>query len=325
MEYVKLGNTGLEVSKICLGCMSFGDPQRWIHSWVLNETDSRKIIKKALDLGINFFDTANGYGLGASEEILGRALQEYAKREEIVIATKVSGQMHEGPNGKGLSRKAILHEIEQCLKRLGTDYIDLLYIHRWDYNTPIEETMCALNDLVRAGKVHYLGASSMYAWQFQKAQYLAEKNGWTKFSVMQGHYNLLYREEEREMIPLCKDMKVALVPYSPLAAGRLTRDWNSDSKRAQEDLVAKRKYDSTVDTDRKIVERVAEIADKYQVTKSQVAVAWLWAKGVTSPIVGITKEKYLDDFAGALTVKLTQEDIEYLEECYQPHVIMGHN
>ena len=287
MEYVKLGNTGLEVSKICLGCMSFGDPQRWIHSWVLNETDSRKIIKKALDLGINFFDTANVYGLGASEEILGRALQEYAKREEIVIATKVSGQMHEGPNGKGLSRKAILHEVEQCLKRLGTDYIDLLYIHRWDYNTPIEETMCALNDLVRAGKVHY---------------------------------NLLYREEEREMIPLCKDMKVALVPYSPLAAGRLTRDWNSDSKRAQEDLVAKRKYDSTVDTDRKIVERVAEIADKYQ-----VAVAWLWAKGVTAPIVGITKEKYLDDFAGALTVKLTQEDIEYLEECYQPHVIMGHN
>lgn len=324
MEYVQLGHSGLEVSRICLGCMSFGDPQKWIHSWVLNETDSRKIIKKALDLGINFFDTANVYGLGVSEEILGRALKDYAVREEVVIATKVSGQMHEGPNGGGLSRKSIMHEVEQCLKRLDTDYIDLLYIHRWDYKTPIEETMCVLNDLVRSGKVHYLGASSMYAWQFQKAQYVAQSLGWTKFSVMQGHYNLLYREEEREMNPLCQDMGVALVPYSPLAAGRLTRDWNSDSKRAQEDEVAKRKYDNTQEADQKIVERVSEIAQKYQVTRSQVAVAWLWSKGVTAPIVGITKEKYLDDFIGALDVCLSQEDIEYLEECYIPHKIMGH-
>lgn len=324
MEYVKLGRSGLDVSRICLGCMSFGDPDRWIHSWVLNETDSRKIIKKAIDLGINFFDTANVYGLGASEEILGRALKDYAVREEVVIATKISGQMHEGPNGGGLSRKSIMHEVEQCLKRLNTDYIDLLYIHRWDYTTPIEETMCALNDLVKSGKVHYLGASSMYAWQFQKAQYIAQKNGWTEFSVMQGHYNLLYREEEREMNPLCQDMGVALVPYSPLAAGRLTRDWDSDSKRAKEDQVAKRKYDSTQEADKKIVERVSEIAHKYQVTKSQIAVAWLWAKGVIAPIVGITKEKYLDDFVGALDVHLSQEDIDYLEECYVPHVIMGH-
>ena len=324
MEYVQLGHSGLEVSRICLGCMSFGDPQKWIHSWVLNETDSRKIIKKALDLGINFFDTANVYGLGVSEEILGRALKDYAVREEVVIATKVSGQMHEGPNGGGLSRKSIMHEVEQCLKRLDTDYIDLLYIHRWDYKTPIEETMCVLNALVRSGKVHYLGASSMYAWQFQKAQYVAQSHGWTKFSAMQGHYNLLYREEEREMNPLCQDMGVALVPYSPLAAGRLTRDWNSDSKRAQEDEVAKRKYDNTQEADQKIVERVSEIAQKYQVTRSQVAVAWLWSKGVTAPIVGITKEKYLDDFIGALDVCLSQEDIEYLEECYIPHKIMGH-
>lgn len=324
MEYVQLGHSGLEVSRICLGCMSFGDPQKWIHSWVLNEADSRKIIKKALDLGINFFDTANVYGLGVSEEILGRALKDYAVREEVVIATKVSGQMHEGPNGGGLSRKSIMHEVEQCLKRLDTDYIDLLYIHRWDYKTPIEETMCVLNALVRSGKVHYLGASSMYAWQFQKAQYVAQSHGWTKFSVMQGHYNLLYREEEREMNPLCQDMGVALVPYSPLAAGRLTRDWNSDSKRAQEDEVAKRKYDNTQEADQKIVERVSEIAQKYQVTRSQVAVAWLWSKGVTAPIVGITKEKYLDDFIGALDVCLSQEDIEYLEECYIPHKIMGH-
>ena len=305
--------------------MSFGDPEKWIHSWVLNEEDSRKIIKKSLDLGINFFDTANVYGLGASEEILGRALKDYANREEIVIATKVSEPMGKAPNKSGLSRKAIINEVEASLKRLGVDYIDLLYIHRWDYKTPIEETMCALNDLVRSGKVLYLGASSMYAWQFAKAQYVAEKNGWTKFSVMQGHYNLLYCEEEREMNPLCRDMGVALVPYSPLAAGRLTRDWESDSKRFKEDKVAKIKYDTTEDNDKIIVERVSEVAKKYSVTKSQVAVAWLWSKGVTSPIVGITKEKYLDDFIGALKVKLSKEDIKYLEEMYIPHNIVGHN
>ena len=325
MKYVRLGNTGLEVSNLCLGCMSFGDPEKWIHNWVLNEEDSRKIIKKALDAGITFFDTANVYGLGASEEILGRALKDYAKREEVVIATKVSGRMHPGPNGEGLSRKAIMHEVDECLRRLQTDYIDILYIHRWDYNTPIEETMCALNDLVRQGKVHYLGASSMYAWQFQKAQYIAERNGWTKFSVMQGHYNLLYREEEREMNPLCKDMGVALVPYSPLAAGRLSRKTNTNSARATEDKVAMMKYDAVAEQNQLIIDRVAEVADKYQATMSQVAVAWLWSKGVCAPIVGITKEKYIDDFVGALDLQLTSEDIAYLEECYVPHAIVGHN
>jgi len=325
MEYVKLGNTGLDVSKICLGCMSFGDATKWIHSWVLDEPETRKIIKKALDLGVNFFDTANVYSFGTSEEFLGRALKDYASRDEIVIATKISGAMHKGPNGEGLSRKAILAEVEACLNRLGVDYIDLLYIHRWDYNTPIEETMQALNDVVRKGKVHYLGASSMYAWQFQKAQYTAKRNGWTTFSVMQGHYNLLYREEEREMNPLCKDMGVALVPYSPLAAGRLTRNWDSSSKRFKEDTVAQYKYDSTKDVDQLIVERVATIAEKYGITKSQVSVAWLWAKGVCSPVVGITKEKYLDDFVDAINVKLSKEDIDYLEELYIPHKIVGHN
>lgn len=324
MDYVKLGNTGVEVSKLCLGGMSFGDPTKWIHSWVLDEAATRAIIKKALDIGINFFDTANVYGMGTSEEYMGKALRELANRDEIVVATKVSGAMRKGPNSYGLSRKAILCEVDACLKRLGMDYIDILYIHRWDYGTLIEETMEVLHDLVKMGKVHYLGASSMYAWQFQKAQYVAEAHGWTKFSVMQGHYNLLYREEEREMIPLCKDMGVALVPYSPLAAGRLTRDWSSDSKRFQEDQVAKHKYDQTEAQDRIIVERVKEVADKNGITRSQVAVAWLWAKGITAPVVGITKEKYLDDFAKALEVTLCDEDIAYLEEAYVPHTIVGH-
>lgn len=324
MEYVKLGNTGLEVSKICLGGMSFGDPTKWIHSWVLDENATRGIIKKALDIGINFFDTANVYGMGTSEEYMGKALKELANREDIVIATKVSGAMRTGPNSYGLSRKAIVTEVNACLKRLQVDYIDILYIHRWDYGTPIEETMSALHDLVKAGKVHYLGASSMYAWQFQKAQYTAKSHGWTCFSVMQGHYNLLYREEEREMIPLCKDMGVALVPYSPLAAGRLTRDWTSESKRSQEDEVAKKKYDRTEQQDRVIVERVKELAEKYEVTRSQIAVAWLWAKGVCAPVVGITKEAYLDDFVQALDVHLTDADIAYVEEAYVPHQIVGH-
>lgn len=324
MEYVKLGNTGLDVSKICLGCMSFGDASKWIHSWVLNEKETEKIIKKALKVGINFFDTANVYSLGTSEEYLGKALQKYAKREEVVIATKISGAMYDGPNSYGLSRKAIMREVEQSLERLGVSYIDILYIHRWDYGTPIEETMQVLHDLVRTGKVHYLGASSMYAWQFAKAQYTAEKNGWTKFSVMQGHYNLLYREEEREMNPMCMDMGVALVPYSPLAAGRLTRDWESSSQRFMEDTVAKKKYDTTETTDIAIVEKVKEIAEKYQVTRAQVAMAWLWKKGVIAPVVGVTKEKYIDDFVGALQVKLTDNDIAYLEETYVPHTIVGH-
>lgn len=323
MEYVKLGNTGLEVSKICLGCMSFGDPTNWIHDWVLDEEESRKIIKKALDLGINFFDTANVYSIGVSEEFLGRAIKDFAKREEVVIATKVHGRMHEGPNGEGLSRKHIMREVNASLERLGTDYIDLLYIHRWDYDTPIEETMEALNDLVRAGKVHYIGASAMYAWQFQKAQYVAEKNGWTKFIAMQNHYNLVYREDEREMIPFCKETGVALVPYSPLAAGRLARDWDADTKRAESDKTARHKYDSTEDMDREIVDQVGKVAEKHNATRAQIATAWLWEKGVASPIVGVTKEKYLDDFVGALDVKLDAEDMKNLEKFYVPHGIMG--
>lgn len=305
--------------------MSFGDSEKWIHDWVLNEEDSRKIIKKALDLGINFFDTANVYSMGTSEEYLGRALKDYAKREEVVIATKVYNRMHEGPNGEGLSRKAIMHEVEASLKRLETDYIDLLYIHRWDYNTPIEETMRALNDLVRAGKVHYIGASSMYTYQFQKAQQVAEINGWTKFVAMQNHYNLVYREEEREMNPYTKETGVALVPYSPLAAGRLAREWDANSERMKADKVAKMKYDSTEETDRKIIEEVGRVAKKHDATRAQIATAWLWEKGVVAPIVGITKEKYLDDFVGALDVKLDEEDIEALEKHYVPHAIMGHN
>lgn len=325
MEYVKLGNTGLEVSKICLGCMSFGDSKKWIHDWLLNEEDSRKIIKKALDLGINFFDTANIYSLGTSEEYLGRALKDYAKREEVVIATKIYNRMHEGPNGQGLSRKSIMHEVEASLERLGTDYIDLLYIHRWDYETPIEETMRALNDLVRAGKVHYIGASSMYTYQFQQAQNVAEKNGWTKFVAMQNHYNLVYREEEREMNRYAKETGVALVPYSPLAAGRLAREWYAESERMKTDAVAKRKYDSTEETDRQIIEEVGRVAEKHQATRAQIAIAWLWEKGVVAPVIGITKEKHLDDFVGVLDIKLDEEDMKALEKHYIPHPIMGHN
>lgn len=326
MKYTRLGNTGLEVSKLCLGCMSFGDASQGFHSgWLLDEEKSRVIIKKALDMGINFFDTANVYGKGTSEEYLGRALRDFANREEVVIATKVffGDGLYEGRNTTGLSRKAIFSQVEASLKRLGTDYIDVLYIHRWDYNTPIEETMSALNDLVRSGKVHYLGASAMYAWQFQKAQYIAEKNGWTPFSVMQNHYNMLYREDEREKIPFCKDYGVGLVPYSPLAAGRIVRDWDADTARSKTDTVAISKYDSTMEQDKAIVMRVAEIAEKYNVTRSQVALAWLWKKGMDSPIVGVTKEKYLDDFMGAFEVTLTVEDIAYLDEKYLPHKIVG--
>ena len=323
MEYVRLGNTGLQVSKFCVGCMSFGDPNKWVLNWVLEEDEARKIIKKALDVGVNFFDTANCYSLGVSEEILGRAIKDFANREDVIIATKLFNKMRDGPNGGGLSRKEIMYEVNQSLKRLGLDYVDILYIHRWDYNTTIEETMCALNDLVRAGKVHYLGASAMYAWQFQKANYVAEKNGWTKFSVMQNHYNLIYREEEREMIPLCKDMGVALVPYSPLASGRLARNYSSDSKRFKDDPFAHRKYDATEEIDKKIVERVSEIAKKYNATNAQISLAWLYAKGVHSPIVGINKEEYIEEYFGAFKIKLTDEDIKYLEELYVPHKLLG--
>lgn len=324
MEYVKLGNSGLEVSRICLGCMSFGDSEIWTHKWVLNEENSRPIIKRALELGINFFDTANVYSLGRSEEILGNALKDYAKRDEVVIATKVFSRMRDGPNGVGLSRKVIMNEIDNSLKRLGTDYVDLYIIHRWDYNTPIEETMDALNDVVKAGKARYIGASAMYAWQFQKALYTAEKHGWTKFVSMQNHYNLIYREDERELIPLCKDQKIGLTPYSPLAAGRLARDWSETTYRLQTDEVAKSKYDSTKDADKAIVDRVAELANKHGVSRAQISLAWLLHKDpVNAPIVGATKITHLEDAVGAIAVKLTPDEITYLEEPYVPHPIVG--
>ncbi|MGF9696779.1 aldo/keto reductase [Paenibacillus sp. MABNR03] len=325
MEYVKLGHTGLDVSRFCLGCMGFGDPKKWIHQWVLDEEKSRPIIKKALDLGINFFDTANVYSMGTSEEIIGRALKDYANRDEIVLATKLHGRMHQGPNGAGLSRKAIMSEIDKSLKRLGTDYVDLYIIHRWDYNTPIEETMEALHDVVKAGKARYIGASAMYAWQFQKALYAADKNGWTKFVSMQNHLNLMYREEEREMLPLCKEEGIGVTPYSPLASGRLTRDWSETTLRSETDQIQKSKYDATADADRLIVERVAALAEKHGVPRIHIALAWLLQKEtVSSPIIGATKISHLEGAIGALDMKLTAEEIESLEEPYVPHSIVGH-
>lgn len=325
MEYVKLGNTGMDVSRICLGCMSFGDAEGWVHKWVLDEEQSRPIIKKALDLGINFFDTANVYSIGKSEEILGRALKDYSNRDEVVIATKIHGQMHKGPNGSGLSRKAIMSEIDKSLKRLGTDYVDLYIIHRWDYNTPIEETMEALHDVVKAGKTRYIGASAMYAWQFQKALYEAEKHGWTRFVSMQDHLNLLYREEEREMLPLCKVEQIAVTPYSPLASGRLTREWSETTKRYETDEIAKSKYDATATSDKLVVERLATIAEKRDVPRTQVALAWLLQKEpVVAPIIGATKISHLETAVGSLSVALTPEEIQFLEESYVPHKIVGH-
>ena len=316
----------MKVSRICLGCMGFGDPTRWIHKWVLNEENSRPIIKKALELGINFFDTANVYSIGASEEILGRALKDFGKRDEVVIATKVHGKMREDPNSSGLSRKAILNEIDASLKRLGTDYVDLYQIHRWDYETPIEETMEALNDIVRAGKARYIGASAMWAWQFQKALHVAEKYGWTRFISMQNHLNLIYREEEREMLPLCREEKIGVIPYSPLASGRLTRDWSSETTlRSETDQIAKGKYDSTSETDQRVIERVAELAKKHEVPRAHIAVAWLLQKEpVTAPIIGATKNSHLEESVNALSVKMTLDEVAYLEEPYAPHRIVGH-
>jgi len=325
MDYAKLGHTGMDVSRICLGCMGFGDADRWIHKWVLDEDNSRPIIKQALDLGINFFDTANIYSLGRSEEILGRALKDFANRDEVVVATKVHGRMHEGPNGAGLSRKAILSEVDKSLRRLGMDYVDLYLVHRWDYHTPIEETLEALHDVVRAGKARYLGASAMFAWQFQKALHVAETHGWTRFVSMQDHLNLLYREEEREMLPLCREEKIGVTPYSPLASGRLTRDWSSErTLRSETDQIAKSKYDATADADRRVVERVAETAEKRGVPRVHIALAWLLQKEpVTAPIVGATKIAHLEDAVGALSVTLTPDEVAYLEEPYVPHPVVG--
>lgn len=326
MEYVKLGNTGLDVSKLCLGCMGFGDPSRWIHSWVLNEEESRPVIRKALESGINFFDTANVYSMGASEEILGRAIKDYANRDKVVLATKLHGRMHEGPNGAGLSRKAILSEIDKSLKRLGTDYVDLYIIHRWDDRTPIEETMEALHDVVKSGKARYIGASAMYAWQFQKALYTADRHGWTKFVSMQNHLNLIYREEEREMLPLCRAEGIGVTPYSPLASGRLTRDISETTQRSESDQVQKSKYDGTAEADRIIIERVAELANRYEVPRTHIALSWLLHKqSITAPIIGATKLAHLENAIGALDLKLEAEDLAWLEEPYTPHPIIGHS
>lgn len=318
MEYVKLGNSDIKVSRFCLGCMSFGDPASQMHAWTLNPEESEKIIRHALDLGINFFDTANCYSAGTSEEYLGRALKKYAKRQDVVIATKV--YFIEGH----LSREAILREADASLKRLDTDYIDLLIIHRFDYTTPMEETMSALHELVKAGKVRALGASAMYGYQFYNMQLIARDNGWTPFASMQNHYNPLYREDERELIPICKQMNVALTPYSPLAAGRVARaNWDAETMRSKTDKVAHGKYDSTEEQDKHIAKRIGILAEKYHVSMSQIAFAWHFAKGIASPIIGVTKEKYLDDAVGALSVHLTDEDIAFIDELYIPHKIVG--
>lgn len=318
MEYSKLGNSDLQVSRFCVGCMSFGDPGSNFHTWTLSAEESETLVKRALELGINFFDTANTYSAGTSEEYLGRAIKNNVARDKVVIATKV--YFNEGK----LSKTAILCEIDGSLKRLGTDYVDLYIIHRFDYNTPIEETMEALDSLVKAGKVRALGASAMYGYQFHNMQIVAEQNGWTPFASMQNHYNLLYREDERELIPICKQQNVALTPYSPLAAGRLSRlEWKADTKRSQTDKTAVSKYDSTQEIDYAIVLRVHELAEKYRATMTQISLAWQLSKGVTSPIIGATKAKYFDDAVGALNVKLTNDDITYLEELYVPHKIVG--
>lgn len=323
MEYVKLGRSGLEVSKLSLGTMSFGVPERGNTPWSLDEEQSRPIIKRALESGINFFSTANMYSDGTSEEILGRALKDFTNRDEVVIATKLFVPMRKGPNTMGLSRKAIMTEIDNSLRRLGTDYVDLYQIHRWDPNTPIEETMETLHDLVKAGKVRYIGASSMLAWQFAKAQHVAERNGWTRFVAMENRLNLLYREEEREMLPLCKDEGVGVTPYLPLAAGRLTRDWDEQTSRSMKDQVAKALFIKTEEADRKVAERVAEVAANRGISRAQVALAWLLQKEeVTAPIIGSTKISHLEDAVSALTVKLTPEEIASLEELYIPHPLV---
>jgi aryl-alcohol dehydrogenase-like predicted oxidoreductase len=324
MDYVKLGRTGLDVSRICLGCMSYGVAERGNHLWTLNEEDSRPFIKKALEGGINFFDTANVYSDGTSEEILGRALKDFATRDEVVIATKVHGRMRPGPNGAGLSRRAIMSEIDASLQRLGTDYVDLYQIHRWDNATPIEETLEALHDVVKAGKARYIGASSMYAWQFAQALAVAERHGWTRFVSMQDYVNLLYREEEREMLPLCAKEGIGVIPWSPLARGRLTRDWDESSARSETDEFGKVLYAKTEDADRRVVERVAVLAAERGVSRAQVALGWLLGKsGITAPIVGATKLNQLTEALAAVELKLTPAEVAQLEAPYVPHSVAG--
>jgi aryl-alcohol dehydrogenase (NADP+) len=322
MRYLKLGSTGLDVSALTLGCMSWGDASRGGHQWVLDEDAGRGIIKDALEAGVTFFDTANVYSAGSSEEITGRAIADFANREDVVLATKVHGRMRPGPNGAGLSRAAILHEVDASLRRLGTDYVDLYQIHRWDPETPIEETMEALHDVVKAGKARYIGASSMYAWQFAKAQHVADLGGWTRFVSMQNHYNLIYREEEREMLPLCADQGVGVIPWSPLARGRLTRDWDTETARAETDEFGGTLYR---DEDRSVVDTVARVAERRGVPRAQVALAWLMAQPVvTSPIVGVTKPEHLTDAVAAVDLELTADEVEELGAGYVPHAIAGH-
>ncbi|HKG50605.1 MAG TPA: aldo/keto reductase [Actinomycetales bacterium] len=323
MEYVRLGRTGLEVSRIALGCMTYGDPQRGNHTWTLDEEASRPLIRQALELGISFFDTANVYSDGSSEEIVGQALAEMTRREDVVIATKVHGRMRPGPNGAGLSRKAILTEIDASLRRLGTDYVDLYQIHRWDPATPVEETLEALHDVVKAGKARYVGASSMWGWQFAKSLYLADLRGWTRFVSMQNHYNLLYREEEREMLPLCADQGIGVLPWSPLARGRLTRPWDEATERSRTDEFGKTLYD-TASSDRTVVDRVAEVAEARGVPRAQVALAWLLHQPVvTAPIVGASKPDHLDDAVAAVGLRLDAEEVARLEDPYVPHEVAG--
>ena len=324
MDYTKLGSTGLDVSRLCLGCMTYGIPDRGNHAWTLDEETSRPILRAAVEAGINFFDTANVYSDGTSEEIVGRALKDFTRRDEVVIATKVHGRMRPGPNGAGLSRKAIMAEIDASLSRLGTDYVDLYQIHRFDYDVPIEETLEALDDVVKAGKARYIGASSMFAWQFATMLHVSEANGWTRFATMQDYLNLLYREEEREMLPLCDAEGVGVIPWSPLARGRLTRDWDQTTGRSQTDEFGKTLYAHTVEADRKVVETVATIAKERDVPRAQVALAWVLAKPeVSAPIIGASKTAHLDDAIAALELGLTDREIARLEEPYVPHAVVG--
>ncbi len=325
MKYKNLGGSGLKVSELCLGCMTYGIPDRGDHSWTLPEEQSRPLIRQALDLGINFFDTANSYSDGTSEEILGRAVRDFARRDEVVLATKVFFPLEKDPNAMGLSRKAIFRQIDASLRRLGTDYVDLYQIHRWDYRTPIEETMEALHEVVKSGKARYIGASSMWAWQFSKAMYTARLRTWTPFATMQNHYNLLYREEEREMIPLCVDQGVGVMPWSPLARGRLTRVWDEHTERSRTDQYGSKLYVSNVEADRAVIEQVSRIAAARAVSKAQVALAWIVQKPfVTAPIIGASKPQHLTDAIGALTLKLEAAEISQLEAPYVPHTISGH-
>lgn len=327
MESVNLGRTGLKVSRLCLGCMSFGVPERGTHAWTLDEGQSRPLIKQAIDAGLNFFDTSNSYSDGTSEEITGRALKEMARREEVVLATKVYFPARKDANARGLSRKAIFTEIDNSLRRLGTDYVDLYQIHRWDYSTPIEETLEALHDVVKAGKARYLGASSMFAWQFCKALMISERHGWAKFVSMQNHYNLLYREEEREMIGLCLDQGIGVIPWSPLARGKLARPWEDEptTSRAATDEVTKSLYTTTAAADRAVVERLGELSAARGISRAQLAMAWLLQQpGVTSPIIGATKPHHLEDAIAALSVTLSKEEMTSLQAPYVPHPVAGY-